>query len=291
MPLSPNQQTPKSPLLQWPTPPSDPIGDDTVTIAAKDVMTLRRKTGLGMMDCKQALASNDGDMAAAEEWIKAKRKGKMDTRTERTTGEGRIAIAINDGGAAIIEVLTETDFTARNDEFLTMMNTVIAGALAANAGPIECTEEMTSAIDNIRIKTSENANFSRGEKLEGGSFGEYVHHDGKRGCLLQVDGDVPAETLKGICQHITFYNPAAITPDDVSPEKLSEIRDKAIQEAKDSGKPEEIAKKMSEGKVRKFLEENTLIKQKYVLDESTTIEEIMPEGSSIMKFVRYTLGS
>lgn len=262
-----------------------------MTIAAKDVMSLRQKTGLGMMDCKQALTANDGDMAAAEEWIKAKRKGKMDTRTERTTGEGRVAIAIRDGGAAIVEVLTETDFTARNDEFISMMDIVIAGAIAGPAGPVECSDEMTAAIDNIRIKTSENAHFARGEKLEGGNFGEYIHHDGKRACLLQVEGDVPAETLKGICQHITFYNPAAIMPEDVSAEKLDEVRAKAIQEAKDSGKPEEIAQKMSDGKVRKFLEENTLIKQKYVLDESTTIEEILPEGCTIKKFVRYTLGS
>jgi len=261
-----------------------------MTIAAKDVMSLRKKTGLGMMDCKQALTANDGDMTAAEEWIRAKRKGKMDTRTERTTGEGRVAIAMGDGGAAIVEVLTETDFTARNEEFATMMNVVIAGALAASAGPIECTDEMTAAIDNIRIKTGENANFARGEKLEGGTFGQYVHHDNKRACLLQVQGEVDADTLKGICQHITFYDPAAISPDDVSPEKLDEIRAKAIEEAKESGKPEEIAQKMSEGKVRKFLEENTLIKQKYVLDESMTVEDILPEGCTIKNFVRYTLG-
>jgi elongation factor Ts len=149
---------------------------------------------------------------------------------------------------------------------------------------------MTAAIDNIRIKTGENANFARGEKLEGGTFGHYVHHDGKRACLLQVEGEADADTLKGICQHITFYDPAAITPDDVPAEKLDDIRAKAIQEAKDSGKPEEIAQKMSEGKVRKFLEENTLIKQKYVLDESTTVEEVLPDGCTITKFVRYTLG-
>jgi len=262
----------------------------TVTIAAKDVMTLRQKTGLGMMDCKQALAANDGDMTAAEEWIRAKRKGKMDTRTERTTGEGRVAIEVGDGCAAIVEVLTETDFTARNDEFIDMMNTVIASAMGCPAGKIEVTDEMTAAIDNIRVKTGENTNFARGEKLEGGNFGQYVHHDGKRGCLLQVEGAADADTLKGICQHITFYDPAAINPDDVPAEKLDEIRAKAIEEAKESGKPEEIAQKMSEGKVRKFLEENTLIKQKYVLDESQTVEDILPDGCTITNFVRYTLG-
>ena len=262
-----------------------------MSIAAKDVMSLRQKTGLGMMDCKDALKACDGDMTAAEEWIRAKRKGKMDSRTERTTGEGRIAIIVDGGSATIVEVLTETDFTARNSEFLEMMDTVTKEAHAGPTGPVTCSEVMTAAIDTIRIKTGENANFARGEKLEGGNFGQYVHHDGKRACLLQVDGDADAATLKGICQHITFYDPAAITPDDVPADKLEEIRAKAIQEAKDSGKPEEIAQKMSEGKVRKFLEENTLIKQKYVLDESTTVEEVLPDGCTITKFVRYTLGA
>ena len=261
-----------------------------MTIAAKDVMALRQKTGLGMMDCKEALKANDGDMSAAEEWIRAKRKGKMDTRTERATGEGRIGIVLGDGQAANVEVLTETDFTARNEEFIAMMDTVSQAALGCPAGDITATEEMTAAIDNIRVKTGENANFARGEKLEGGQFGQYLHHDGKRGCLIQVQGDADADTLKGICQHITFYDPAAITPDDVPQDKLEEIRAKAVEEAKASGKPEEIAQKMSEGKVRKFLEENTLIKQKYVVDESKTIEEILPAGCEIKRFVRYTLG-
>ena len=261
-----------------------------MSIAAKDVMSLRQKTGLGMMDCKDALKACDGDMTAAEEWIRAKRKGKMDTRTERTTGEGRVAITIEGDKAAMVEVATETDFTARNDDFIAMMDTVIAEAMNAGAGAVEANEVITEAVDNIRIKTGENANYTRGIKLEGGAFGQYVHHDGKRACLLQVDGDVDADVLKGICQHIVFYDPAAIGPDDVPAETLDDIRAKAIQEAQDTGKPEEIATKMAEGKVRKYLEESTLIKQKYVLDESIRVEDVLPEGCSITNFVRYTLG-
>ncbi|MCH2138576.1 MAG: translation elongation factor Ts [Phycisphaerales bacterium] len=261
-----------------------------MSISAKDVMALRQKTGLGMMDCKEALNECDGDMTAAEEWIRAKRKGKMDTRTERTTGEGRVAIAIEGDKAAMVEVATETDFTARNEDFIAMMDTVVAEAMKSDAGDVSANDTITAAVDNIRIKTGENANYTRGIKLEGGAFGQYVHHDGKRACLLQVNGDADADTLKGICQHIVFYDPAAIGPDDVPAEKLDEIRANAIQEAKDSGKPEDIATKMAEGKVRKFLEESTLVKQKYVLDESVRVEDVLPEGCSITNFVRYTLG-
>ena len=261
-----------------------------MSIAAKDVMSLRQKTGLGMMDCKDALKACDGDMTAAEEWIRAKRKGKMDTRTERTTGEGRVAILVDGSSAAIVEVATETDFTARNDDFIAMMDTVVAEAMSAQTGDVSATDGITAAVDNIRIKTGENTNYTRGRKLQGGAFGQYVHHDGKRACLLQVEGDVEADVLKGICQHIVFYDPAAIGPDDVPAEKLDEIRAAAIQEAQDTGKPEEIATKMAEGKVRKFLEESTLIKQKYVLDESIRVEDVLPEGCTIKEFVRYTLG-
>ena len=102
-----------------------------MSIAAKDVMALRQKTGLGMMDCKEALNACDGDMSAAEEWIRAKHKGKMDTRTERTTGEGRVASRSEGDNAAIVEVATETDFTARNDDFIAMMETVVDEAIKA----------------------------------------------------------------------------------------------------------------------------------------------------------------
>ena len=107
-------------------------GDSTMSFTAKDVMTLRQKTGLGMMDCKNALTETNGDATAAEEWIREKKKGKMDTRTERTTGEGRIAVAYGDGTAVIVEVQTETDFTAKNETFEKMVVEVANFALASS---------------------------------------------------------------------------------------------------------------------------------------------------------------
>lgn len=263
----------------------------TETFSPKDVMALRQKTGLGMMDCKKALAHTGGDMAAAEEWLRAQKKGKMDTRTERATGEGRIDIAIDGSKAAIVEVQTETDFTARNEEFVAMVEDVVKEALAQPAGPVTATDAMTKRIDDVRITTGENANFARGERLDGGSFGSYLHHDGKRAALIQVDGSADADLLKGICQHIVFHDPLGISDEDVPAEKLSEIRATAIEEAKASGKNDEIAGKIAEGKVRKYLEDNTLINQKYVLDESQTIKQILPHGVTIKRFIRYTLGA
>ena len=261
-----------------------------MSFTAKDVMNLRQKTGLGMMDCKNALTEKDGDPIAAEEWLREKKKGKMDSRTERTTGEGRIAVAYGDGAAVIVEVQTETDFTARNEAFEKMVSKVATFALASDDGNVACTDDMTKLIDEIRITTGENANYARGQRYSGGHFGHYIHHDGKRACLIQVDNEVDADALKGICQHIVFHDPLGISADDIPAEVIDKIKADAIQQAKDTGKNEEIAQKMAEGKVRKHLEENTLLAQKYVLDESKTVQEVLPEGTTVQAFVRYTLG-
>lgn len=265
----------------------------TETFSPKDVMALRQKTGLGMMDCKKALAHAGGDMAAAEEWLRAQRKGKMDTRTERTTGEGRIGIAIEGSRAAIVEIQTETDFTARNEAFVAMVEDVTREAMTLPTGPISPNEKMTKRIDDLRITTGENVNFARGERLDGGTFGSYVHHDGKRAALVQVRGDAGADTLKGICQHIVFHDPAAISEEGVPADTLTTIREDAIAEAKASGKNDEIAGKIADGKVRKYLEDNTLNNQKYILDETMTIRQVLDsegEGATIKRFIRYTLG-
>jgi elongation factor Ts len=263
----------------------------TVSFTSKDVMGLRQKTGMGMMDCKKALTETGGDMAAAEEYLREHTKGKMETRTERVTGEGRIGVAIDGSKAVIVEVRTETDFTAKNEDFVKMVADVAGMAIGQPAGEVVTTDDMTKRIDDLRVTTRENVNFARGVLLEGGSFGAYVHHDGKRACLLQIDGSADESLLKGICQHIVFHDPLGISDDDVPAAELERIRAEAIQDAKDSGKPEEIAQKIAEGKVRKFLEEKTLIHQKYVLDETKRVKEILPAGTTIKKFVRYTLGA
>ena len=145
-----------------------------MSFTAKDVMSLRQKTGLGMMDCKKALTETNGDPVAAEEWLRETKKGKMDTRTERTTGEGRISIAEDSGNAVIIEVRTETDFTARNENFIDVVDKIADIAIGADAGEVDLNDEMTALIDDIRITTGENANYARGHKYTEGNYGQYI---------------------------------------------------------------------------------------------------------------------
>ncbi|MCH7797445.1 MAG: translation elongation factor Ts [Planctomycetes bacterium] len=263
--------------------------------SAKDVMALRRKTGLGMMDCKKAMAQNNGDMAAAEQWLRTKLKGKMAGRTDRETGEGRIGIIVEGSSAAIVEIRTETDFTARNEEFVSMVLDITRLAMTHPAGPVRIDDEITRRIDDVRIKTAENVNFARGEKLEGGSFGTYLHHDGKRAAIIQLDGTADDDVLTGICQHIVAHvpPPVGIAESDVPADRLEQIRDDARREASDSGKPAEIVEKIAKGKVRKFLQQNTLLNQIYVKDPAgkTTVGTLLPAGVSITRFLSYTVGA
>jgi elongation factor Ts len=262
-------------------------------INAKDVMKLRQKTGLPMMDCKEALEKNAGNAGRAEEWLREKLKGKMDTRTERATAEGRVAVAVQGSKAAIIEVQTESDFTARNADFVSMVDFIAKEALKLPTGSVKPDQSMTSQLDAVRIKTGENMKFARGEKLEGGRFGSYIHHDNKRGALVQVEGDADDETLKGICQHIVAHvpPPVAVSEQDMDKATLDRVRSDAQAEAQASGKPPQIAEKIAQGKVRKFLEENTLLDQRYIRDDTKPVKEILPKGVTVKRFVRYTVGA
>jgi len=270
------------------------MGTTETSFTAKDVMALRAKTGLGMMDCKKALTENNGDTAAAETWLRQKLKGKMEGRTDRTTGQGRIGVRIDGAAAAIVEVLTETDFTSRNQEFVTMVDDILGLAFTRPAGAVEPDEAITTRIDDLRIKTGENVNFARGEKLEGGAFGKYLHHDGKRAAIVQIQGSADDDLLTGICQHIVAHvpTPVAIDESGMDADLIQKIRSDARQEATDSGKPPEIVEKIAEGKVRKYLQLNTLMDQMYVKDASgkTTVKSLLPDGVRITRFLQYTVG-
>ena len=264
-------------------------------ISAKDVMALRAATGLGMMDCKEALNATNGDMEAAEEYLRKKLKGKMETRTDRAAGEGRIAVTVSDKGAAIAEMRAETDFTAKNESFLKAVNDIASLALDQPAGEVAPTEEMTKKLDNVRITTGENASLARIEKLDGGAdfrFGTYLHHDGKTGVIVQAKGPVDEDILKKIAMHVAAAvpRPQGVTADDI-PQSIKDREKKfAIEQAVESGKPQEIAEKIVEGKMRKLFEELALTEQPLVMEPDKRVKELLPKGASLVAFRRWTLG-
>ncbi len=264
----------------------------TANINSKVVMALRERTGLGMMDCKAALIEAGGDAKLAEERLREKLKGKMDTRTDRVAGEGCIAIAVSGKKAAIIEVRAETDFTARNPEFRAMAADLAKAAVAGAVGAAVKTDAMQKQLDEVRIRTGENLSFGGGQVVEGDSFAQYIHHDGKKAGLIVYSGTIENDTGVGICQHIVAADPAPIAVDEhgIPAAMLAEKRAEAVAEAKASGKPEQIAEKMAEGKLRKFFEEVTLLGQKYVRDDKKAIKELLAPDAKIHQFVRMMVG-
>ncbi len=266
-------------------------------ISAKEVMKLRQLTGLSMMECKKALVESGGDQEAAEDYLRKKMKGKMDTRTDRAAGEGRIAVAVSDDGlsAAIIEARAETDFTAKNDKFIEAADKIAQLALDLPAGPIAPTDEMTKAIDEMRISTGENISLARGQKLgEGGNttYGQYIHHDGKTGVLVQGMGDIAEEVLRDICMHVTAAvpRPEGVTRDDVPAEVIEKERKLAMEMAIEGGKNEEIAAKMVEGKINKLYSELALMEQPFVKDDSKKIKDLLTGDQTLTAFFRWEVG-
>jgi elongation factor Ts len=265
-------------------------------ITAKDVMTLRNRTGLPMMDCKQALGETGGDLQAAEDWLRKKLKGKMDTRTERAAGEGRIEVGITPEGAAIVELRAETDFTAKNDKFVGGARRIAEmAAKASGSGNVTGSPEMTAIVDDIRVTTGENASLARAVRVPGGGgavFGSYIHHDGKTGVLVVAEGSISQETLREIGMHVVASpkRPLGVSADDLPKEAVEKERKFRIDQAMESGKPKEIAEKMVEGGMRKFYEEVALLEQPFVKDETRKVKDIVGAAAKIRQFFRWQVG-
>ena len=267
-------------------------------INPKDVMKLRNETNLPMMDCKAALAETKGDFEAAKEWLRKKMKGKMDKRTDRAAGEGRIAISTNtkSGVATIVEVRAESDFTAKNDKFVAAANKIADLAMNEHAGDVSPTPAMTSIIDEVRATTGENCSIARAHKVIGESgttaFGTYIHHDGKTGVLIQATGSISDTTLKEIGMHITASptRPLGVTAKDIPGNIVEKEKKFRIEQAMESGKPKEIAEKMVEGGMRKFYEEVALMEQPFVKDETKKIKDIVGPQAQIVGFYRWQVG-
>ena len=261
-------------------------------ITAAMVKELRDSTGLGMMDCKKALDENAGDVAAATDWLRAKGLATAEKKSGRATKEGLVAIKIADDNksAAIIEVQCETDFCARNEEFQKMVASVLEMVFTtSNDGKVDATDDITGCVQDAFSRIGENMSYANGMKISGDQIGSYMHHNNKVGVIVALNGSVDEETITGLCQHIAFANPMGITAEDIPAEIVAKEREIAKQQAIESGKPAEIAEKMVEGKIRKFLAERALVEQQYVKDDKKKIKEILGDAT-IVAFARFAVG-
>jgi len=264
-----------------------------MAISAKDVMALRKATGLGMMESKAALEEAGGDMQAAQDLLRSKGLAKMDGRSDRESAEGKVAIAVAPDGSkgAIVEINTETDFTATNEAFVNLTQSVADLALQQDAGDVEKTDAMQALIDEVRLVTKENVQFKAGKVLAG-NVGSYIHFTGKIAVLIEVEGDANTDLLKDLCMHVSAASPTplGVNEDEVPADILAKEREIAKAQAIESGKPEEIAEKMVEGKIRKYLDSVVLTRQPFVKDDKKQIKDLLPKGTTIKQFARYQVG-
>ncbi len=170
-----------------------------------------------------------------------------------------------------------------------MVANIAEMAYSCGDGPVELTAEMTECLRETLAKTGENITYARGVKISAGKIGKYIHHNGKVGVLVGIDGQISDELLNDLCMHIAFADPMGISPDDVPADLVEKEKEIARQQAIDSGKPAEIAEKMVAGKIRKFLAERALLEQQFVKDDKKKVREILG-GATVTSFARFAVG-
>ncbi|MCC5829306.1 MAG: translation elongation factor Ts [Phycisphaeraceae bacterium] len=269
-----------------------------MSISAKDVMALRQRTGLGMMECKKALSDTDGDVDAAIKLLREQLGSKMQERSGREAMEGAVAAARRDGAVSLVQLVSETDFAARNDGFVAAAQKIAELALDGPDGEhTEGTAAMNDLVEGLRITIKENITLRRFVKLSAPKVGSYVHHNRKLGAIIGAEGDLSDDLLMGLCQHVTaavpplMPAPEAIDADGLDPAKVEAARAEFTQEAADSGKPPQIVEKIVEGKLSKWKDERVLMGQVYVreLDARKPVRDYIPKGARVTHMLRYSL--
>ena len=284
-------------------------------ITAAAVKELRERSGAGMMDCKKALTENAGDMDAAIDWLRTKGLATAAKKSSRTAAEGLVGVAVSGLRGAAVEVNSETDFVAKNDQFQDFVRTVTGLALqtgndidalagAAYPGGGTVAEKLTSNIATI----GENQALRRAKVVEvsQGAVVAYVHNAvtpglGKIGVLVALEGDAPVAQIeavgKQIAMHVAAAFPQALRGEDLDPQLIERERAIAAEKAAESGKPANIVEKMVEGAIAKFRKENALLSQVFVIDNKTPIADVVASaakqagGSIVLKdYVRFQLG-
>jgi len=285
-------------------------------ITAAAVKALRESTGAGMMDCKKALTENDGDMDAAQDWLRTKGLAAAAKKSGRIAAEGLVGVVAGEGIAAVAEVNSETDFVARNEAFQGFVSAVTGLALTAEGdqdaalvmafpgGAGTLADEAASMVGTI----GENIQLRRmaALKVDSGVVATYIHNAtaenlGKIGVLVALksegDKDKLAALGKQIAMHVAATKPQSLTVDDLDPAVVEKERAVLVDQAKESGKTEEIAQKMVEGRIRKWYSEVVLTEQTFVIDNETKIADVVKNAAGdvgadveLVGFCRFEIG-
>ncbi|MBP56849.1 MAG: elongation factor Ts [Rhodobiaceae bacterium] len=280
-------------------------------VTASLVKELREKTGVGMMDCKTALKENNGDIELSIDWLRTKGIAKAAKKEGRIASEGLIAVEKIDNIASIIEVNSETDFVARNEDFQDVVKRL--SFLSTKSNNLEDLLEKELDDKDIKVKDyitemiasiGENINLRRIDKISvtNGVISSYIHNQiiegmGKIGVLVGLESEADNTQLedlgKKIAMHIAATNPISINIEDIPADVLEREKNILAEEARSSGKPEEIIEKMTEGRLKKYYQESVLLEQIFVVDGESKISDILnslDKPVKIVKFIRMGLG-
>ncbi|TWI38138.1 translation elongation factor Ts [Paracoccus sulfuroxidans] len=275
-----------------------------MTITAAMVKELRESTGAGMMDAKKALTETNGDMEAAVDWLRTKGLAKAAKKSGRVAAEGLVGVSVTDGRGVAIELNSETDFVAKNADFQKLVREITDLALSTgedlevlrqtqlNGKTVD--EVLTEAIARI----GENMTLRRMHVLNGSTIVSYVHNAaadgmGKIGVLVALNGDAQKaqEVGKQIAMHIAATNPASLSEADLDPALVEREKNVLTEQARESGKPEAVIAKMIEGRMAKFLEEVTLLGQKFVINPDITVAQAAKDaGVEVTGYARVEVG-
>ncbi|MBV6869467.1 translation elongation factor Ts [Xanthomonas euvesicatoria] len=269
-------------------------------ITASLVKELRERTGAGMMECKKALVENAGDIDAAAEWLRKSGLAKADKKADRVAAEGRIATAQAGGKAVLVEINSETDFVAKDENFLAFTEVVANAALNSNAADAEALKSVKldsgETIEERRAaviaKVGENLQVRRLVRIDSANNVAAYVHGGRIGVLVELKGG-DIELARGIAMHIAAMNPPHVKASDVPAEFVA--KEKEIELAKmsekDKAKPAEILEKIISGKISKIVNEVTLYGQPYVLNTDQTVEQaVKAAGADVIGFQRLAVG-
>jgi elongation factor Ts len=274
-------------------------------VSAKDVAALRKLTGAGMMDCKQALEENDGDVERAKDWLREKGKAGSVKRAGRAATQGAVDVLVDGGVAALVELNCETDFVAKSGDFTELLarlvSQVAAGGDADVASQSLGTSTVAETIDQLAAKIGEKVEIGRVARFESsdGVLDAYRHVQSGRGVvgvlveLGGVDGDAARELAHDLALHIASAAPRYVSRDDVSAEEIE--RERAVLEAqtREEGKPDAAVAKIVEGKLNGFFKQVCLLEQAFVKDQKATVSSLVSAlgpGATVRRFARVKIG-
>ena len=274
-----------------------------MAFTAKDVMALREKTGAGVMDCKKALTDADGDMSKAADLLRERGIAKAEKKASRIAAEGIVACYVEGNVGVLVELNCESDFVAKNPQFSEIANEVskviVKNSPASVEALLACETAANGTVEEyLKGKIAiigEKIAVRRFERYETNGFLEsYIHLGGKLGVMLDMAGEATEaakEAAHDVTLQIAFTKPAYLTKEEVSEETLAKEKEVLKQQAMNEGKPEAIAEKMVMGRIKKFYEENCLLEQAFIKDDSKKICELLKgAGASINKFVFFVMG-